>query len=93
MIYVQRVHMVPSTGYAHEHIAEVEWRNTSDNNIGRSTTPNVVDFIDNKNGDVRVRSTGSDVQVGTVHQQGRASFIRTHANGVWTDNLLALPRY
>ena len=34
-----------------------------------------------------------EVQVGVVHPQYGPPYLRTHADGVWTDNLLALPRY
>jgi hypothetical protein len=40
----------------------------------------------------RVRgSDGSDVAVGVV--DASPPYIRTYADGNWTDNLLALPRY
>jgi hypothetical protein len=52
----------------------------------------MVDWIGNKSGDARVRDrAGHDVQVGVV--KARLSYIRTYADKIWTDNLLALLRY
>jgi len=34
---------------------------------------------------------GHKASVGVVDVPGRASYIRTHADGTWNDNLLALP--
>jgi hypothetical protein len=52
----------------------------------------MVNWIGNKRGDARVRDrAGHDVQVGVA--KARPPYIRTHADGIWTDNLLALPRY
>jgi hypothetical protein len=35
-------------------------------------------------------NTGRRVNVAVVAPQGRAKYLRTHADGVWTDNLLSL---
>ena len=51
----------------------------------------MVDWIDNKAGVAKVQSNTGDVMVGTV--DGTPKYLRTYANGKWTDNLLALPRY
>jgi len=34
--------------------------------------------------------TGKRANVGVVHPQGRPAYVRTYADGVWTDNLLAM---
>lgn len=33
------------------------------------------------------------VQVGVVHPQNGQPYLRTYADGTWTDNLLALPTF
>jgi hypothetical protein len=91
MVYVTAVHMVG--GEQHEHIASVRWTNPQTSENGQSTGAELVDWIDNKGGDAHVRDTYREVRVGTVHPQYGHPYIRTHADGVWTDNLLALPRY
>jgi hypothetical protein len=51
----------------------------------------MVEFIEG-GGAVRARDAyGDDVAVGVV--EATPPYIRTHADGVWTDNLLSLPRY
>jgi hypothetical protein len=89
MVYITAVHMAGGNG--HEHIASVQWRDPSDGNTGSSTRAIMVDWIDNKNGEARVQSTPEDVKVGTV--DGTPKYLRSYANGNWTDNLLALPRF
>ena len=90
MVYIYAVHM--SGGTQHEHIASVKWENPSTGETGQSTREAMVDWIQNKGGDARVRdNVGHDVAVGVV--DATPPYIRTHADGIWTDNLLALPKY
>ena len=89
MVYITSVHMVGGTG--HEHISAVRWRNPDEGTTGQSGRAEMVDFIDNKKGVAKVQSGGTEVHVGTVNASPK--YIRTHADGKWTDNLLALPRY
>jgi hypothetical protein len=91
MVYITAVHMTAG-GTRHEHIASVRWKDPGDNATGDSTRATMVDWIKNEGGDARVRdSAGHDVQVGVV--EGQTPYIRTFADKIWTDNLLALPRY
>ena len=39
---------------------------------------------------VRDKKTGKRADVGVVRPAGRAPYLRTHADGYWNDNLLAL---
>lgn len=89
MVYITAVRM--GDGNGHEHIASFRWRNPTDGNTGSSTKAVMVDWIDNENGVAKVQSTPEDVMVGTV--DGTPKYLRTYANGKWTDNLLALPRF
>lgn len=90
MVYITAVHM--SGGTRHEHIASVRWMNPADRRTGQSTRSEMVDWIRNRKGDARVRDrVGHDVRVGVVKVS--PPYIRTYADRVWTDNLLALPRY
>ena len=75
----------------HEHIESVRWRDPADSATGQSSRQQMVDWIKNGN-TARVRdSSGNDVKVGVVDAD--PPYIRTYADDVWTDNLLALPRY
>lgn len=89
MVYITAIHLVGGQG--HEHIASVRWRNPADQQTGQNSRAEMVDWIDNKNGDARVTDGRTEVRVGVIHAQ--PPYLRTHADGKWTDNLLALPRY
>jgi hypothetical protein len=39
---------------------------------------------------VRDHKTGKRADIGVVRTAGHAPYLRTHADGVWTDNLLSL---
>jgi uncharacterized protein DUF3892 len=90
MIYITAVHMEPSWGSSHEHIAEVRWENRQSREAGQSSRATMVDWI-NGGGDARVRDQSGDVQVGVV--QASPPYLRTHRDNRYTDNLLSLPRY
>ena len=88
-VYITARHM--SGGTDHQHIASVRWTNRADGSTGQNTTAGMVDWIDNKNGDARVANGTSYVEVHVV--EASPKYLRTKADGKWTDNLLALPTY
>lgn len=89
MVYIRSVHL--SGGTRHEHIASVRWEDPDDGNSGQSSRSEMVDFIGNKGGAAYVSDGSRAARVGVV--DATPPYIRTYADGVWTDNLLALPRY
>jgi hypothetical protein len=81
-----------SGGTGHEHIVRLWWTNPSDSSTGDNTRPEIVNFIE-KNGKAYVEDPRNHrVDVGVVTPRTGSKYVRTHADGVWTDNLLALPR-
>ena len=90
MIYIIAVHMEPSNAGDHEHIAEVQWREPSSGQIGRSDRQTMVDWI-NQGGDARVHDDQREVRVGVMDAD--PPYTRTYADGRYTNNLLSLPRY
>jgi hypothetical protein len=73
-------------GTQHEHITYVgngsQWRNT---------VAEVVAWIKSNANTFYVQdSRGNRANVGVVEPAGRAPYLRTYADGVWTDNLLSL---
>jgi len=88
MVQVIQVHMVG--GEHHEHIADVRWKNTQKGTTGESTRADMVKYIEG-GGQAFVTDGVNSVWVGVVNATPK--YIRTHADGKWTDNLLALPRY
>ena len=88
MIAVTAVHIEGTA--RHEHIASVRWRNPDTGATGQSTREQMVEWI--RAGNYAFVSDGvRKVQVRVVN--AHPPYIRTWADGVWSDNLLALPRY
>lgn len=52
----------------------------------------MVEWIDG-GGKAYVESGTSTVAVGVVKPSNGEPYLRTYANGVWTDNLLSLPKF
>jgi hypothetical protein len=89
MVYITHIRM-STTGNQHEHITDVKWRNPS-GNTGQNTRQEMVDWI-NQGNTARVKdSYGNDIDVMVVN--ANPPYIRTYADGVPTDNLLALPLF
>jgi hypothetical protein len=78
----------PNRSSAREHITHIgnvtgQWRLTREAAIGSiDSKVNAFYTVD--------RSTGKNVYVGVVREEGRVPYLRTHADGKWNDNLLAL---
>ena len=82
-----------SGGSGHEHIARLWWTDPADSSSGDNTRAEIVAWIENKNGKAYVEDrSGHRVDVSVVTPRVGSKYLRTYANGVWTDNLLALPR-
>jgi hypothetical protein len=88
MVYVTAVHL--EGGDRHEHIASVRWTNPAEGTSDQSTREQMVDWL-RRGGDARVSDGVREVSVHVV--EANPPYIRTWADGVYTDNLLALPRY
>lgn len=93
MIRIIARHM--AGGRYHEHIAEVKYRDISGNEVKRATRQQMVNWLDvseDNRAIVGVYPTAY-VYVGTIHPDNAPAYIRTYANGKWTDNLLSLEEY
>jgi Protein of unknown function (DUF3892) len=88
MVQITAVHMVG--GEQHEHIGSVRWTNPSTGASGENSREDMVTFL-NQGNQAYVTDGYRQVDVGVVN--ANPPYIRTYADGVWTDNLLALPRY
>jgi hypothetical protein len=85
--YITHIRMSPPNANDHEHIAELRWTQPAE--TGECSRSAMVEFI-NKGNAVFVHGT-PDAQVGVVN--GTPPYLRTYADGVWTNNLLSLPRF
>ena len=88
MVVITARHM--AGGVLHEHIAAVRWLDPATSATGTSSREQMVTWLD-KGGQASVRDGVHEIAVGVV--RAVPSYIRTYADGVWTDNLLALPTY
>jgi hypothetical protein len=80
-------------GKAHENITDVRWRSTS-TSAGQSTRQAMVAWLSASSSNQAVVADGSEwVDVALVRASDQRPYIRTQADGVWTDNLLALPTF
>lgn len=76
----------------HRAIEFLGWLDEQSSKTGKSTRLEVYDWIKNKNGEAYVRDArGHTARVGTREHQNGTQFVQTYADGIWTDNLLALP--
>ncbi len=91
MIEIRAVHMVGGT--QHEHIANLKWKNTTTASEGESTRQGLVDWLNIQGNQAIVTTGGNSVSVGVVNPTNGVPYVRTYADGIWTDNLLALPTY
>ena len=89
MIDITAVHM-SSGGSRHEHIQELRWKNPETSATGASSREQIVRWI-GQGGQASV-VVGS-LRIGVRVVNANPPYVQTYADGVWKDNLLALPRY
>jgi Protein of unknown function (DUF3892) len=90
MHYITGVHF--SGGAREEHVASVRWLRASDGISDTSTTEAMVKWLGQGNA-AFVGGVKGRVQVGVVRPATGRPYLRTYADGDWTDNLLNLPQY
>ncbi|WP_019481156.1 DUF3892 domain-containing protein [Arthrobacter sp. TB 23] len=66
----------------HQHITSYKWTNEETNGAGTSDKPAMVEWIDVKKGRAYVGTGSSRVEVGVVHPENAAPYLRTHAEVV-----------
>ena len=81
---------VSAAGSGHEHIVEIRWLNCNDSTSNTMSTASAVEYIQAKS---TLHVAGPDGAIGVGVVDATPPYLRTIANGKYTDNLLALPRY
>jgi hypothetical protein len=89
LVQVTAVHL--EGGTLHQHIASVRWINPQTQDTGTSTRQVMVDWLRTLGNRAVVFDGVRTVEVAVVN--ANPPYIRTHADGVWTDNLLSLSRF
>ncbi len=80
-------------GNGHEHISHLWWAESATAKVGSNSRAEVVSWIEDDNGHAYVTdSRGDQIAVGVVVPTRGYKYLRTLADGIWTNNLLALPR-
>ena len=89
-VYITAIHL--EGGSRHQHIARVRWEQIDDSSkTGEDSRQQMVDWIRNQNGEAYVRDGDGGVSVLAV--DASPPYMRTYADGQWTNNLLALPTF
>lgn len=92
MIEIKAIRL--SGGPGHEHISSLQWRNTQTGATGQSTRAAIVEWLEeSKANQAVVAKGGTWVYVGVRRPAQGPLYLSTYADGNWTDNLLALPRF
>lgn len=77
-------------GEGHEHITDVLWRSGA--SAGQGAIEAVVEWLGaSSENQATVRDGSGWVAVAVVRPIDAPPYIRTHADGIWTDHLLTLP--
>jgi hypothetical protein len=80
-------------GSSHQHIVRLWWTNPATGDTGDNSREEIVHWIEDDHGKAFVEDQyGNHVEVGVVTPLSGPKYLRTHVDGVPTDNLLALPR-
>lgn len=91
-----RIYCINKDGGNHtnpyEGITHYGWLNEQTKARGKSTRADMVDFLTRQGGKAYVRDDRGNLiaHVGVVQNNGRP-YLRTYADGKWSDNLLSLP--
>lgn len=95
LIYIEAVHMAGGRT-RHEDIEKLRWWQPEDSGRsrirGEITTLALIEWMRRNGGRAKVVDEyGADLEVRVV--EGDQPYLRTFVEGVWTENLLSLPRY
>lgn len=88
MIVITHIRLSQNNG-GHEHITHVWWKNTTTGQTGDMSKSDMVNWL-NQGNHIYVTDGHKTSEVGVVNAS--PPYLRTHADGYWNDNLLALPR-
>jgi hypothetical protein len=80
-----------SGGTQHEYISYLAWNRIDNDQNGVSTRQQMVDWLRQSDNRAIVKDKLGCVDIGVVN--ATPPYVRTHADGRWTDNLLSLPRF
>lgn len=90
---IRITHIRQAGGAEHEHIVRLWWIDPASGKTGDNARGEIVSWIEDENGKAYVEDAqGNRADVRVVAPRYGEKYLRTYADGRWTDNLLALPR-
>ena len=76
----------------HHAIQYIGWLDEATGKTGENTREEIYNWLKNQSEKAYVKDrNGNKAYVGTRENQNGTHYLQTYADGVWTDNLLALP--
>jgi hypothetical protein len=92
-VAIRITHIRQAGGAGHEHIIRLWWTDPASGKTGDNSRVQIVSWIEDEHGKAHVEDAlGSRADVLVVTPAQGPKYLRTYADGRWTDNLLALPR-
>ncbi len=92
MIYVTAIRMSPPDSQQHEHITHVQWHDTGNGQSNYMSKQDAVDWLNRSSSNrLWVQGNPKDAEVFVV--DATPPYLRTAADGYYTNNLLSLPRF
>ncbi|MBG0717567.1 DUF3892 domain-containing protein [Microbacterium sp. 2C] len=82
-----------STKKTEDEIVKYKWKNVSTGKVGENDKPSLVAWVDDKTNTAYVGSGANRVNVASVHPENTKPYLRTYADGKWTNNLVSLPTF
>lgn len=77
----------------HQHITDYKWRSDDTGEVNSSSKRSLVEWLDKPGTSAYVSSGTARAAVAVIRPGGQEPYLRTYADGVWSDNLLSLPRF
>jgi hypothetical protein len=91
MVEITSIHQVG--GVQHHHIASVRWRNPQNGDTGENSRQEMVTWLNASPQNQAYVTNGATPAYIRVRNDVNPPYIQTWADGIWQNNLLALPRY
>lgn len=82
-----------STRHTDDEIIRYKWREIGGTSTGENDKPSLVEWVDKPANAAYVGSGNNRVNVAVVRPPQGKPFLRTHADGKWTNNLVNLPTF
>jgi hypothetical protein len=90
MIHITAIRLTGGEG--HEHVTDLQWNSVS--TAGQSSRAALIEWLRASSANQAVVADASKhVPLFVVELFNSTPFLRTHADGAWTDHLLRLPRF